>query len=159
MNEDRAGAIDCLRNGALRQNHAFRRRARGVLLVGRDGLTREEAASICEVSLRTVYNWQAALQTEGIPGLVSAKKPGRTPRLDDTQLARLKEIVTAGPVAAGFESGIWTAKLVQQAIKTEFGEAFSERHVRHLLHKAGLSVQYPKKTGQGGSSSPEEVAG
>lgn len=158
LNDDRAGAIDCLRKGVLRKDEAFRRRSRALLLVTREGKTRKEAAAICEASVRSVYNWQSDLTESGIDGLVSRKKPGRTPGLNEGDLVRLKDIVKAGPMASGFDTGIWNARLVGRVIEKEFGRRYSERHVRHLLGKAGCSLQVPKKTSQGRPCRSREVA-
>lgn len=157
MTDEEIGAVNCLRTGVLRKDHSFRRRSRALLMVARDGKSRAEAAEACEVSLRSVFNWQASYARDGTNGLVSRRKPGRPCRMTDEQLARLREIVIAGPIAAGFDTGIWTSRLVCQVIQQVFDRQYSERQVRRLLHKAGCSLQYPKKTGQGQQRSSRQV--
>jgi transposase len=126
-------------------------------MIARGEKTIDEAAFISEVSVRAVYNWKSSIEQSGLDGLVARKKPGRTPRLKREQLDALKKLIATGPEEAGFETGIWNARLARQVIMREFGVDYSERQTRRALHQAGCSVQYPKKTGKGGQGGSRKV--
>lgn len=55
----------------------------------------------------------------------------------------LADIINRGPVAAGFETGIWTSPLIAQVIAEEFALTFHPGHVRKRLKQMGYSVQRP----------------
>ena len=57
--------------------------------------------------------------------------------------AGLANLINRGPVAAGFETGIWTSPLIAQVIAEEFSQTYHPGHVRKLLKQMGYSVQRP----------------
>jgi transposase len=81
----------------------------------------------------------------GLDGLRTWKQPGASPRLTDEQRRELAEIVEAGPMAAGFTSGVWTGPMIGDVIATRFGVRYHNQHVPRLLHQLGFSVQRPRK--------------
>jgi transposase len=93
----------------------------------------------------TLTRWIAAYAMRGFPSLRPGKSPGRPARLDASQMEELRRVVEAGPLAAGFDSGIWTARLVREYIRRAFGVEFSWKYVPKLLHRLGFSVQRPRK--------------
>jgi transposase len=54
-------------------------------------------------------------------------------------------VIEAGPLAAGFSSGIWTGPVVGQLIRDRYGINYHNHHVPRLLHQLGFSVQRPRK--------------
>jgi transposase len=48
-------------------------------------------------------------------------------------------------VAAGFDCGVWTGRLVGELIRRRFGVEYHWKYVPELLHKLGFSVQRPRK--------------
>ena len=142
-------ALESLRAEAReRRDIALMRRARAILLIGRDGKRRQEAADICETSLRAVYVWQEEYRRNGIDGLRSGEHPGRPSRLTQEEMESLAELVEGGPEAAGLDTGRWTAAMISDEIFTRFRVRYSASQVRRILHKLGFSVQYPKKNWQ-----------
>jgi transposase len=85
----------------------------------------EDAGSGVGVSASTLYTWVHAFLLEGVDGLRVQWRGGRPPKLTQTQHQRLAEIVTAGPEAAGFQTGCWHALLIQQVIAREFNVAYN----------------------------------
>ncbi len=63
---------------------------------------------------------------DGLDRLYDIKRPGPARRLTAEQLAELKADLIAGPQKQGFESGMWTGKLVV-------------RHVLNKYHRASLT--------------------
>jgi transposase len=119
---------------------------RAVAMLGvLDGASLLEMAQKLDVTQSAVTKWLAAYVERGFDGLSPAKAPGPQPRLSPEQLQDVAQIVEDGPEAAGFTSGVWTARMIGQAIQERFGVAYSWKYVPELLHKLGFSVQRPRK--------------
>ena len=93
------------------------------------------------ISRQTVYNWLKAFLSQRWDSLVSAKAPGRPPRLGKTQKRRLCNLIEAGPEAAGYASGCWTSVLIQDLILREFDVLYNRFYVCELLRNLGFSYQ------------------
>jgi len=101
-------------------------------------------AKTWDISRQTVYNWIVAFLARRVDSLRYRKSSGRPPKLTKKQRARLKEVVKAGPEAAGFQTACWTTVLIQQFIYREFGVLYSRQYVGDLLHGLGFSYQKAK---------------
>jgi transposase len=89
--------------------------------------------------------WLAWYEADGVEGLRTRISSGRPPRLTLEQQLELTRIVEAGPVAAGFRSGVWTGALVGEWIREHFGVEYHPHHIPKMLHQLGFSVQRPRK--------------
>jgi len=69
----------------------------------------------------TVRNWLVRAAQRGITGRHDELKPGRRRMPEGDQLVRLRGGPVAGPRSCGFESGMWTAKLLIPHIKKKYG--------------------------------------
>ena len=70
--------------------------------------------------------------------------PGRPPKLQGPQLARLYGLVVGNdPRQLGFAFALWTRAMVRELIRREFGVRLSEVSVGRLLRTLGLSPQRP----------------
>ena len=78
-------------------------------------------AAVVGVAESTLYGWVSAWLLRGSASLVYRTSPGRPTKLTKTQKARLGEWLDAGPEAAGFAYGAWSAPLVQALIERELG--------------------------------------
>ena len=93
-----------------------------------------------------IYEWLAKYREGGIDALRSRKAPGKTPKLNGKQLARLyKYIVGKDPRQLKFEFALWTRGMVRELIRIKFKVNLSEVSVGRLLRKLGLSPQRPKR--------------
>jgi transposase len=101
-------------------------------------------AKMWDISRQTVYNWIVAFVAKGTDSLRYRKSSGRPPKLTPKQRGRLKEVVIAGPQAAGFQTACWTTVLIQQVIYQEFGVLYSRQYVGDLLHNLSFSYQKAK---------------
>jgi transposase len=134
-----------LRKEAEREG-AYRvaRRIQAVLL-NSQGRSSGELASILQAPRSRVSEWLSNYETHGLEGLLEGFRSGRPPHLTAGQLVELADIVESGPVAYGFDSGVWTSPMIGRIIREEFGIAYHAGHVRKLLHKIGFSVQRPRR--------------
>ena len=92
----------------------------------------------------TVYNWLAAVREGGLDALKAKPIPGRPPKLQGRQLARLYRLVAGkDPRQLQFPFALWTRAMVRELIRREFGVALSEVSVGRLLRTMGFSPQRP----------------
>lgn len=110
-----------------------------------DGHSSSQIARVLSVHRANVSLWLRHWQAEGLAGLLEGHRPGRPAGLDAGQQERLSQLVRGGALAYGFASGVWTAPMIGEVIRQEFGLRYHPGHVRKLLDQLGFSVQRPKK--------------
>lgn len=81
----------------------------------------------------------------GIDGLRTEKPPGPAPKLDAAQRDELGALIDAGPLAAGYQSGVWTGPMIGDLIEQRFNTRYHKHNVPRLLHDLGFSIQRPRK--------------
>jgi hypothetical protein len=64
------------------------------------------------VTRGSVNRWLQWYEADGIDGLKTTKPPGATPRLSEAQREELVKLVEDGPLAAGYQSGVWTGPMI-----------------------------------------------
>lgn len=104
-----------------------------------------ELAGQLEVTRGSINRWLQWFNAEGTDGLRPRKAPGPAPRLNESQLAELAATIEAGPMAAGYTSGVWTGPMIGQWIHRTYGIKYHNHHIPRLLHRLGFSVQRPRK--------------
>lgn len=92
---------------------------------------------------RTIHGWLQRFEQRGIKGLYDTKQPGRTPKLDRSQLKKLRRELLRGP--AHVPSRVWTMRLVADHIKKVYGVEYRRHNVFRLLRLLGFSVQKPRQ--------------
>jgi transposase len=100
-----------------------------------------QAAEQVGVSASTVYRWLHAFLLQRWDSLRYGTAPGRPSKLTPQQKERLKELVTAGPLAAGYPTGCWSSVLLQDLIYRTFGRLYNAHYVCALLRTLGFSFQ------------------
>ncbi len=120
------------------------RRIHAVVL-NSEGYTSGDLASVLKAPRSRVSEWLANYEKHGYEGLLEGFRPGRPSLLTEGQLVELSDIVESGPVAYGFDIGVWTSPMIRRVIAEEFGVEYHPGHVRKLLHRLGFSVQRPKR--------------
>lgn len=124
------------------QRNALRRLAVGLL---GNGVTLTEAAEALQVSLSSVKRWKKAFRQGGESALEVKRPPGARSRLSNAQRDRLRQMVIAGPLAAGFATDLWTCARVALVIQREFGVSYHPDHVGRVLHALGFTPQKPQR--------------
>lgn len=121
-----------------------------------DKLSPQEAARVMGVRETTMVSWMGKLIAGGVRALVSKVRRGRTPSLDKAQRQVLRDIILAGPEAAGLAFSCWTLSAIQDVVFREFGIALSLAQISRVLHKKG--VVWKKGSFRLSAASPEERA-
>lgn len=116
------------------------------LLLCNEGMTMRQAARICEVARSTVAEWIRKYRRGGLHA-IRERGPyaGKPPRLSSDQYQQLRAIIRGGPEAAGVDTGVWTAGVVAEVVRKNFGVRLSLSQIRRTLRKLGFSVQYPRR--------------
>jgi transposase len=115
------------------------------VLLNSMGRSSGELATILQASRSKVSEWLANYEAHGVEGLLEGFRPGRPSLLTADQLVDLADIVESGPVAYGYDSGIWTSPMIARVILEEFGVTYHPGHVRKLLHQIGFFIQRPRR--------------
>ncbi|MCH7661609.1 MAG: winged helix-turn-helix domain-containing protein [Euryarchaeota archaeon] len=70
--------------------------------------------------------------------------PVAPPDLDDDQLDQFAAVLHGPPEELGYDEPVWSTALVQAYLIEEFDVAYSQRHIRRLMHRAGVSPKRPR---------------
>ena len=76
--------------------------------------------------------------------LYDDSRPGRPSELSDDQFDQFAAALHDPPEESGYDAPAWSTALAQQYLIEAFDGAFSRRHVRRLMHKAGVSPKRPR---------------
>lgn len=120
------------------------RRARAVLGYIQGRRVTELAVEM-DVTRGSVNRWLQWYEAMGIEGLITRTAPGPSRKLTDDQRTELTALVEAGPLAAGYPSGVWTGPMIGDLIEQQFGVRYHKHNVPRLLHELDFSVQRPRK--------------
>lgn len=121
-------------------NLKYYQRLQALLLLDRH-LSLEDVAALVLRHVRTLYLWIALLLREGPRGLRPACSPGRKARLRPDQKQQLKALILQGPEACGFDTGRWTAAVVQELLFRRFGVEYAVKYIPQLLASLHLSCK------------------
>jgi transposase len=121
-----------------------RRRRRAIELLEK-GHAPVDVARMLGVDRRSVRRWKAAHRERGSKGIEARPTPGRPPKLDGRQRARLERRLMKGARAAGYESDLWTCPRIADVIAEEFGVFYHPNHIGRLLRSLGWSPQRPQR--------------
>lgn len=129
-----------------RRRNDLRKWAKATVILGYiEGRSAAQLAIEVGADRSTVTRWIAAYATLGFEMLRTRHSPGRPRRLNQAQTDELQQVIREGPQAAGFESGVWTARMVTELIRRKYGVKYHWKYVPRLLHRLGFSVQRPRK--------------
>lgn len=111
------------------------------LLAVTEGKAIDEVAALFELGEQTVRDYVNAFLCKGVASLAYRKPPGRPSKLTKTQRKELAEWIEAGPQAAGYMSGCWSAVLIGDLIQRRFGVTYHPHYLCELLNQMGFSFQ------------------
>ena len=117
-------------------------RLRAVILA-LSGLTAPQIALALGAGRRTIQQWVARYNADGLDGLADRPGRGRPCRLNETQLQELRDRIAAGPLP---EDGTCTLRgpEIRALLKREFGVAYTLPAVYFLLHRLAYEPLDPR---------------
>lgn len=96
-------------------------------------------------SFKSICNWVNRLNEGGVEALIDKQKPGRSKRLHEDQLSKIKEIILHKlPEEYGYNSSTWTGPLLIAWIKKEYKVSYKKAQIYNILKHLGLSFQKGK---------------
>jgi transposase len=104
-----------------------------------------EVAGLVNAVPSSVHRWKEIKKQHGAKGLKAKLHPGRGCRLRASDQEKLVHLLLEGPLAAGYDTDLWTGPRVAQVIERTFGISSPPDHVSRLLHGLGFSCQYPEQ--------------
>lgn len=104
-----------------------------------------EVADACGVSMSSVKRWKRLVRQGGLDALAVEDSRGREPKLSEAQKEKLMEILTDGPLTAGYLNDLWTCARVADVIERHFGIKYHPSHVWKILRGLGFSCQKPEQ--------------
>ena len=132
---------EAFRDGCYRVGLRFH-----AIALNMEGKPAPEIASILKIHRSNVSIWLQNYQQEGMDALLEGHRPGRPQELSEKQYQILSDILDSGPIAYGFNSGVWTCPMVARVIEEEFSVSYHPAHISKILHALKFSVQRPQKT-------------
>ena len=130
----------------MARNEKAPRKARRLLAIAHaiDGMTFGAAAQAVGMERQALGDAVKRYNAEGLDGLNDRPKPGRTPKLTESQENELKTIVENGPDPEADGLSAYTCADIVNIIKTKFAVTYHEDHMGRLLRRLGFSRQKPR---------------
>jgi transposase len=139
-NSLRKSVYERLRQAYATGNLRLIRRIHALLQIA-DGQPLTNVAEMLNLGEQTVRDYIRAFILKGVDSLVYKRPPGRPPKLTKTQRRELAKLIEDGPEKAGYESGCWTALMIQDLIERRFGVVYHPHYICELLRNMDFSFQ------------------
>ena len=98
-------------------------------------------AELVQLGEQTVRDYLAAFLLRGCDSFGFRRSPGRPAKLSKTQRQDLAAVITAGPLAAGYPTGCWSAVLIGDWLERHFGVTYHPHYLCQVLGNLGFSFQ------------------
>lgn len=118
-------------------------RLHGVLLVAQ-GMTCPDAGRLLGDSARTVQYWVHRFEAEGLSGLAEGERPGRPPRLSESQISVLAKVLRGSPMAVGMDANLWDGKTLSAYIERRWKVSLGARQCQRLFRQLGFRLRKPR---------------
>jgi transposase len=102
-------------------------------------------ARALSASRSSVGRWIQTYKHKGEKGLAAQPIPGRPACLSAKQKQKLERRLLQGPLAAGYQTDLWTLVRIAKLIKHHFGVTYHPGHVWKVLQQLGGSCQKPER--------------
>jgi len=120
-----------------------RQRAMGLRLL-HEGQSPQTVAEFMSVSQPTVYDWHHRWRENGLEGLANRPKSGRPPKVNETYVKRLEQVIERDPQELGYAFSIWTAGRLRLHMQKETGVELGPTQFRVLLKENDFVYRRPK---------------
>jgi len=109
------------------------------------GQSPEDVIKIFNFNRHCMYRWLKIFDAGGYSALESAMPPGAEPLVTDELDRWLKQtVLDKTPIDFGYDTNLWTCKILAELLETEFDVTVSESTVRLHLKSLELSPQKPE---------------
>lgn len=105
----------------------------------KNGVSQTELADWFDVRRRTIHRWFERIETGPLDRAIhDGDRPGRPRKLDESELAQVRETLRSSPGATGYDAATWTPDLLRRHLETTFGVEYSRPSCRRLMRESGL---------------------
>ena len=116
-----------------------------VMAVVEDHQSPELVAKIFKISRSSIYEWLSWFKKGGYDALDTLKAPGKKPIITpEIELWLKHTILHSNPSDYGYDTELWTIKIIAELLKKQFGIKVCESTISNHLHQIGLSCQVPQ---------------
>ena len=109
------------------------------------GATQAAVAKRFAVSRPAAWKWHKAWDKEGKEGLKSKGHPGFPSVLTKEKKKELKQLIIAGPLAAGYTTNFWTVDRICAVTKKKLKIDLGYTRIWNTVISLGFSVQKPER--------------
>ena len=120
--------IDKLRTLRRKETNAKARDRLLVYIYRKGGKSIREIGRVFGQAYSTIRDWLVRADQAWLERLYDIPKPGLPRRLTPKQLADLKVDLLAGPQRHGFESEMWTGKMIVEYVRRKYSRVRSTYH-------------------------------
>lgn len=107
-------------------------------------MTNAAIARKFRVTPAAVTQWKQSYEKDKKRGLLSKGKTGKLSRLTEEKRKEFKQDILKGPIAAGFETDLWTLARLKSVLKKTAHVSFSVKHVWEIVRSLGFTPQKPQ---------------
>ena len=95
---------------------------------------------------------------QDLKGSTTYRPPGLSRKLSPKQIAELRADLIAGPQKHGFESEMWTGRMMVEHVRRKYGIEHVPRTMQRLMHHVGFSYVKPRPKHPKSASNREKKA-
>jgi transposase len=129
-------AVDSLREALRTAESAKAAKRLMIALAYKDGVSVDVLSARYGLSRSTVYSWLDRFENRSIEAAIhDDSRPGRPPKLDETQQASVRTALESSPAAFEYNQSTWTPELLQHHIEREHQVSYSLGHIRRFLRE------------------------
>ncbi|KXA97722.1 hypothetical protein AKJ39_00105 [candidate division MSBL1 archaeon SCGC-AAA259J03] len=114
------------------------------LIMEVEGYERREIARLLGTSRTSVWRWIKRFDESGIEGLWDEERPGRPSKLSELEKESLREDLKSSPKDFGYESEVWSTKMVLDHLREEYGIEYHPRYIQRFLRSLGFELKKPR---------------
>lgn len=109
-------------------------------IAAKQGDSTSRLADRHNVTQQTIRNWLRRFDDQPLDEApYDDPRAGRPRKLSEEEHGRLIAELQDSPVAVGFDRQSWVPRLVYHHLKNKYDVEYSLRHVRRVMHEAGVS--------------------
>jgi len=108
-----------------------------------DKIDHKEVRKRLRITQATLRNWIKLWNEGGLEALKPKKPEGAKPKLSEEQWEELKIEISRSPRELGYDTDLWSTKLVLTHIEKKYGVTYHEKYIYKALKKRGLNLESP----------------
>ena len=129
-----------------------------IYIYRKEGKSIREIGKIFDQAYSTIRDWLVRADQAGLERLYDISPPGLSRKLSPEQIAEIRADRIAGPQKHGFESEMWTGRMMAEHVRRKYGIEHVPRTMQRLMHHVGFSYVKPRPKHPKSASNREKKA-